>query len=366
MFRHHRRTRRSHLPHMLLGAATAAAVLTMCGSALGASAQPLSPSALKFPAAFTATPDGSRILYGERYTGQISRLNPTTGTSTPFFKFTNVATAGEYGLLGIALSPSYPSDARVWAFVTRNVSGTPTNQLVRIRADGSGFAVLRSFSTALQHDGGRIMFGPDGKLYGVVGDNGSPALAQDLAVTAGKILRLNADGSVPSDNPRPGSPIIAYGIRNSFGFTFDPQGGRLWETDNGPECNDEINLVPRLTLTNLGWGPSGTCSTPPPAPRNTNQDGPSPVLPKLFFAGRLGLTGAAFCNQCGLSSNGRLFFGDFNAGTIRRATLTSARTGIASRAPFYDHPAAVLSLETPVDGGPIYFSTTTNLFRLNP
>ena len=90
------------------------------------------------------------------------------------------------------------------------------------------------------------------------------------------------------------------------------------------------------------------------------------MLPKLFFARPLGLTGAAFCNQCGLSSNGRLFFGDFNTGTIRRATLTSARTGIASRAPFYDHSGGVLSLETPVDGGPIYFSTERNIFRLNP
>ena len=85
-----------------------------------------------------------------------------------------------------------------------------------------------------------------------------------------------------------------------------------------------------------------------------------------FFAGQPALTGAAFCLQCGLSSNGQLFFGDFNTGTIRRATLTSARTGIASRAPFYDHPDSVLSLETPGDGGPIYFSTTTNIFRLNP
>jgi glucose/arabinose dehydrogenase len=351
---------------LLVALAAAFALLTMCGSALAASAQPLSPSPLRFPATFTVTPDGSGILYGERYSGQISRLNPTTGTSTPFFKFTNVATAGEYGLMGIALGPSYPSDGRVWAFVTRKPSGTPTNQLVSIRADGTGFTVLRSFSTAVHHDGGRIMFGPDGKLYVVVGDNDSPPLAQDLAVTAGKVLRLNADGSVPSDNPRPGNPIIAYGIRNSFGFTFDPQTGRLWETDNGPECNDEINLVPRLTLNNFGWGPSETCSSPPPAPRNTNQDGPSPVLPKLFFAGRPALTGAAFCRLCGLSSSGQLFFGDYNTGTIRRATLTSARTGIASQAPFYDHPGAVLSLETPIDGGPIYFSTTTNIFRLNP
>ena len=179
-------------------------------------------------------------------------------------------------------------------------------------------------------------------------------------------MRLNADGTVPSDNPSAGSPIIAYGIRNSFGFTFDPPTGRLWLTDNGPECNDEIDLISRTSVHNYGWGPSETCGSPPPAPRNTNQDGPSPVLPKFFFPTPPGLTGAVFCHQCGLSSGGQLFFGDFNNGKIHRATLTSARTGIVAQAPFYDHPDSVLSLESPDNGGPIYFSTTTNIFRLNP
>jgi aldose sugar dehydrogenase len=358
--------RRKTVAAAVLSALTVFTLVVTSGSALAASAQQLSPSAIGFPAAFTLTPDGSRILYGARYTGQISWLDPATGMSAPFFKVPNVATAGEYGLLGLALSPNYPSESRVWAFVTRTVAGTPENELIRIRADGGGFAIVRRFSTALHHDGGQIMFGPDGKLYVVVGDNYSPSLSQDLNVTAGKMMRLNPAGTVPSDNPRAGSPIIGYGIRNSFGFTFDPQGGRLWATDNGPECNDEIDLVPKLSLNNFGWGPSETCSSPPPAPRNTNRDGPNPVLPKFFFARPLGLTGAAFCNGCGLSSPGQLFFGDFNNGIIHRSKLTSARTGVVSQAPFYDHPDAVLSLEAPLDGGPIYFSTKTNIFRLNP
>jgi glucose/arabinose dehydrogenase len=350
----------------LVALAAAFALLIAPGSGLAATAQRLSPSALASPVAFTVTPDGGRILYGERYSGRIMRLNPATGTRAPFFRVSNVASTGEQGLLGLALHPSYPGDRRVWAFVTRTVSGTATNQLLRIRADGSGFTVLRRFPSGEFHNGGRIMFGPDGKLYVVTGENGNPSRAQDLATLAGKMLRLNLDGTVASDNPRAGSPIIGYGIRNSFGFTFDPQGGRLWETENGPQCNDEINLIARLTLRNYGWGPSQTCSSPPPAPLNTNQDGPTPVLPKLFFATPPALTGAAFCHLCGLSSSGQLFFGDYNTGTIRRARLTSTRNGIASQARFYDHPGGVLSLETPVDGGPIYFSTSTNIFRLNP
>ena len=345
----------------------AVALLSAPGGAHAATAEPLSPSDLAVPAAFTATPDGSRILYGERFTGRIMRLDPATGTSTPFFTVPDVATAGEQGLLGLALDPSYPGDARVWAFVTRTVSGTARNQLLRISADGSGFSVLRSLPTAMFHNGGRILFGPDRKLYVVIGERHRAALAQDLSSLAGKVLRLNPDGTVPSNNPSPGSPIIGYGIRNSFGFTFDPKKGRLWLMDNGDDCNDEVDLIARLTLRNYGWGPSATCTSPPVAPRNTNQDGPSPVLPKLFLAESQGITGAAFCHLCGLPpSGGQLFFAEFNTGIIRRARLTSDRFGIASQAPFYDHPEFVFSLETPLNGGPIYFSTTTNIFRLDP
>jgi glucose/arabinose dehydrogenase len=342
------------------------ALLALPGIALAASAQPLFKSERPWPAAFTVTPGGNRILYGERFTGRIRWFNRATGTTTPFFRVPNVAKGGEAGLLGLAVRRNYPSDRRVWAFVTRRVSGKVTNQLLRIRADGSGFVVLRRLPAAASHDGGRIMFGPDGKLYVVVGDNHSPHRAQSLASLAGKMLRLNGDGTVPADNPRAGSPIIGYGIRNSFGFTFDPRSGRLWETENGPECNDEINLVARLRLRNFGWGPSQKCSSPPPAPRNTNQNGPRPVMPKHYFATPPALTGAAFCRRCGLSSSGQLFFGDYTTGRIHRARLTSARTGIASQAPFYNHPAPVLSLETPVNGGPIYFSTPRNIFRLKP
>jgi glucose/arabinose dehydrogenase len=354
------------MKRLSLPLAAVIALLAVPGSALAASARPLSHSTLAYPAAFTATPGGNRILYGERFTGRVMRLDRSTGTSKPFFKIPNVVTGGENGLLGLALRPNYPQDRDVWAYVTRRVSGKVINQLIRIRADGSGFTVLRRLPAASNHDGGRIMFGPDGKLYVVIGDNNDPARAQLMASMAGKMLRLNADGTVPSDNPRGGSPIIAYGIRNSFGFTFDPQSGRLWETENGPDCNDEINLMSRLKLENFGWGPSATCSSPPTAPHNTNQNGANPVAPKEYFATPPALTGAAFCNVCGLSSSGKLFFGEYNTGTIHRATLTSARTGIASQGLFYNHPAPVLSVETPLDGGPIYFSTKWNIFRLKP
>jgi glucose/arabinose dehydrogenase len=347
-------------------AAAGCALLVMPGNALAASARPLSPSALAYPAAFTPTPEGNRIYFGERYSGEIRRLDRATGATTLFYTVPGMASGGESGLLGLALHPDYPDNRNVWAFVTRDVDGTRQNQLLRIRPDGKGFAVLRSLPTGLYHNGGRIMFGPEGKLYVVIGENDNPANAQDLGNLAGKMLRLNPDGTVPADNPQPGRAVIAYGIRNSFGFTFDPQAGHLWATDNGPECNDELNLIPRLELTNFGWGPSQSCDSPPPAPRNTNRDGPDPVLPRLSFSLPPALTGAAFCDGCGLSTPGDLFVGDYNDGRIHRLTLTPERRDVASQSVYYDHPDSVLSVETPADGGPLYFSSPTNIYRLRP
>ena len=184
---------------------------------------------------------------------------------------------------------------------------------------------------------------------------------------AGKMLRLNPDGTVPSDNPRAGSPIIAYGIRNSFGFTFDPQNGRLWETENGPDCNDEINLIARLRLENFGWGPSADVQLAAPGaaqhqPGRAQPGGAEEVLRHATRADRRRLLPACVGSRAAASSSSATT----TPGAIHRATLTSARTGIASQALFYNHPAPVLSVETPLDGGPIYFSTERNIFALKP
>src|SRR6185295_2594499 len=108
------------------------------------------------------------------------------------------------------------------------------------------------------HNGGMIKFGPDGKLYVVIGDNGTGANSQDPTSLAGKSLRVNpGDGSAPADNlffsnANPNAKLVyALGIRNSFGLTFHPHTGHLWETENGPEDNDEINRI--VAGGNYGW-----------------------------------------------------------------------------------------------------------------
>ncbi|MGH2556684.1 MAG: PQQ-dependent sugar dehydrogenase [Actinomycetota bacterium] len=312
---------------------------------------------LENPAAFTLAADG-RIFYGERLTGEVRVFDPDDGSNRLVGFIPNLVTSGERGLLGIALLPSINPLPLV--FATRFVNGVPTNQILRVTANPS---VIFSSNTPSQsiHNGGRILFGPDARLYAIIGDAANPGNAQDLSRHAGKVLRMTLSGGIPPDNPF-GTHVWAYGIRNSFGFTFDPVNGRLWEEDNGPECNDEINLIGKGA--NMAWGPNETCSSPPPPPQNTNQDGPNPVLPLAWFTPPTAPTGMAFCVGCGLpDSEGTLFFGNFNTRQIVRVVLNASRDGIVSITPVYTHPRSILSVERGPDKA-IYLSDSQGIYKL--
>ena len=324
-------------------------------------------SGLAFPAAFTFAPDG-RIYYGERFTGQVRVVNPSARTNTWVFTVPNLSTLGEQGLLGIDLHPGFPTTPYIYVYATRTVGGVTENQILRARQNETGawgLAVIYRAPASAVHNGGRIMFGPDNRLYAVVGDRQDPANSQNLNNRHGKILRMTASGLVPDDNPIAGSLVWAYGIRNSFGFTFDPQTRFLWETENGPACNDELNRI--IKGGNYGWGPSQTCSTPPAAPRNTNQNGPNPILPRAFYTPTTAPTGAAFCSGCGLGTGaeGHLFYGTFNNGQIREVVLDGTRKNVVSETVAYTDPDGILGLERAPNGA-LYFSDRQGIYKLVP
>ena len=379
---------------MLTGAEAGTAIADAGTRHIAAPAAPAAPAAsaiivrtvkggLKDPAAFTfsPTPMGGPccrylIYFLERGTGRLKSYNVRTKKLKLIYKISGVDANGERGALGLALSPTFPAIPYVYVYVTRRSSPSAPvqNQLVRIRITGGEGVSLRVLfkqpvSSATNHNGGRILFGPDGKLYVVIGENADPANSQNLANLRGKILRVNAnstkaDGSAVAGNFH--HRIWAYGIRNSFGFTFDPMGGRLWETDNGPNCNDEINLI--RVGRNYGWGPSEACGSQT-APGDTNNSGPTPrILPKTFFVSTLGITGAAFCDSCalGAGSEGRLFFGCVNDGVIRSVGLNGARNDTAGGvASVLTAPSGlVYSMETSPNGT-IYFSNPNGIFRLS-
>ena len=224
-------------------------------------------------------------------------------------------------------------------------------------------------SSSPYHNGGRILFGPDGMLYAIVGDGHDSTNSQDLSGNLrGKILRMTPDRRPCRRTTRsPGSRIFAFGIRNSFGFTFDPQTDSLWETENGPECNDEINLI--VGGGNFGWGPSETCggtlageheqqrSDAAASSRSSGSSGRS-ASPAMRSA-----TAAAW----GAEVEGQLFFGDVNTGVLRRVALNAARDDVSGGAiDVLDTPGgAIYSMET-APNGQIYFSDAQAIYRLAP
>ena len=324
---------------------------------------------LNGPAAFTFLPDG-RIVYLERGSGEIHIYDVKTKTDHRFFKVPGVNGEGERGALGVAVSPDWPGSRTLYVYVTRSSGGSLKNQIVKVtRASGhASMQVLMTTpaSSSPYHNGGRILFGPDHMLYAIVGDGHDSSNAQDLTGNLrGKILRMTPSGGVPSDNPTAGSRIYAFGIRNSYGFAFDPQTDRLWESENGPECMDEMNLI--VAGGNFGWGPDENCGD---VPGSTNNSGPAPRhLPKLWFVSTIGITGDAFCQDCGLGDQveGQLFFGDVNDGVLRRVALNTARNDVSGDSvQVLDSPnGAIYSMETGPDGR-IYFSDFQGIYRLAP
>jgi glucose/arabinose dehydrogenase len=207
--------------------------------------------------------DGT-ILYNRRDAHDIVHLNPVTGAQTSVGIVPNVDnTDGEGGLLGLALSPGFASDH--WLYIMH--TSTSDNRIVRIKLAndkldiGSEQVLLNGILRNKFHNGGRLRFGPDGKLYASTGDAQNGDNAQNKASLNGKVLRINPDGSVPSDNPF-GNYVWSYGHRNPQGLAFDSQ-GRLWEQEFGNAVMDETNLITKGG--NYGWpaceGTSGTCGT---------------------------------------------------------------------------------------------------------
>jgi glucose/arabinose dehydrogenase len=322
---------------------------------------------LDHPATFVFDSTGA-IYYGERLTGEIRRIDPKTGKNTSVFTVPDVIgnLTNEQGLVGLAVPPSFPQESPyLYAYATRSVKGVAEDQILRIKMDGgkgtSMQLVLNVQKAGIRHNGGRLLFGPDGSLYVVVGETEQSQLAQDMSVNSGKVLRMTPTGGVPKDNPFKGSLIYSYGHRNSFGLGFDPKSHDLWETENGPECNDEVNRI--IPGRNYGWGPSENCQGQ--APQDTNGDGPRPVLPQLWYAQTIGPTGIAFCDQCGLGSSreGDLFFGAFNTGDIHEVSLNASGTSAVQDTTPFNHGNLVLSIESGPDGT-LYFSDGVGIFKL--
>jgi glucose/arabinose dehydrogenase len=210
---------------------------------------------LTIPWSIDWLPDGT-ILFTER-NGDLRIIQHGVLLEEPLLSLSVGGVEG--GMLGITVDPDYSKNNYIYLYYTYNELLTTKNKLVRYQfSDGilvEDKILIDGIPGGPFHDGGRIQFGPDGKLYVTTGEAGNPDLSQDLNSLGGKILRINSDGSIPDDNPWKNSPIYSIGHRNPQGIDWD-ESGNLFATEHGPSgwrgvAHDEVNQI--IAGKNYGW-----------------------------------------------------------------------------------------------------------------
>ncbi len=313
---------------------------------------------LDSPTAMAFAPDGRLFVCLQG--GQLRVIKNGVLLPTPFL-MVSTDSSGERGLLGIAFDPDFYTNNYVYVYYTTGVS-PKRNRISRFVANGD-LAVMDSevvvleldnLSGATNHNGGAMHFGQDGKLYIAVGENANASNSQTLSNLLGKILRINRDGSVPSDNPffntasGVNRAIWAFGLRNPFTFAFQPVTGRMFINDVGQSTWEEIN--DGIAGSNYGWPTTEGPTT------NPNFRGPIYAYGRSPSAtGGCAITGGAFYNplttQFPSSYVGQYFFADFCSGWIRlldpsNNTASGFATGIANP----------VDLQVAVDGSLYYLA----------
>ncbi len=210
-------------------------------------------SNLHTPWSVVVLPSGD-LLVTER-SGTLKRV----GSDGRTYPVSGVVETSEGGLLGVALHPDFSKNTRLYLYLTTMKNGMLMNQVeeYQLRDDTltKQRTILANIPAASNHNGGGIAFGPDDKLYITTGDAAQRKLAQDTSSLAGKILRMNADGTTPEDNPY-GNLVWSYGHRNPQGIAWDSE-ERLWSVEHGPSGEwkgggkDELNLIEKGA--NYGW-----------------------------------------------------------------------------------------------------------------
>jgi len=299
-------------------------------------------SALSRPTAMAFAPDGR--LFVTLQDGQLRVIKNGALLPTPFLTVTTTG-SGERGLLGLAFDPNFATNRFVYVYYTATTPAVH-NRVSRFTANGdvaqSGSEVvileLNNLSSATNHNGGAMHFGPDGKLYIAVGENANRSNAQTLGNLLGKMLRINADGSIPSDNPfftqatGVNRAIWTLGLRNPFTFTIQRGTGRLFINDVGENTWEEINEG--VAGSNYGWptveGPSSDARFR--APVFAYQHGSTSTT-------GCAITGGAFYDpttvQYPSSYVGKYFFADYCTNWIRlldpaAGTATAFASGLSA------------------------------------
>jgi aldose sugar dehydrogenase len=194
--------------------------------------------------------------------GRISRVNPATGAVTPLLTIADVTAQGEGGLLGMVLHPNFSTTPQVFVAYDYMNDGNYTEKIVRYTYNGSALTspqiILDNIKAANIHNGCRLLITPDQKLFITTGDATDQSLPQNKSAINGKVLRVNLDGSIPTDNPTAGSAAWSFGHRNPQGLVY--ANNMLYSSEHGVSSDDEINIIEKGR--NYGWPTvQGLCNT---------------------------------------------------------------------------------------------------------
>ena len=325
--------------------------------------------------AFAQTPDG-RLFIAEQG-GTLRVFKNGTLLATPFATI-GVDSTGERGLIGVALDPAFANNGYVYVYSTRSAAGLSHNRISRFTASGDvggGETILvdlPNLSSATNHNGGGMHFGSDGKLYVGVGENANPAQAQDLSVPFGKLLRFNADGTIPIDNPFYATQIglaraiWAYGLRNPYTFAVQPGTGLIHINDVGQSTWEEIDVGVRGA--NYGWpgseGPDNVAGAIT-GPLFTYKHGDASPLgsgPGGFFKG-FAIAGGAFYPSSGAFPAGyrdQYYFADFVSQFVGRIDMANGNAAYA----FASLSGSPVDLLVGIDGA-VHVLTRTGVTRVS-
>lgn len=306
---------------------------------------------LSFPTSMVFL-DENTILVTQKYDGKVRLISNSKLSSQPVLDLP-VNSSGESGLLGIAIPQSRPSNTNstlVFLYSTEAAIDDGEaigNRVYKYEWNGKELVnpelILDLPAVFMNHAGGKLKVDSNGDVYGVIGDQNKTSILQNIPGSSsvsdtGMVFRINQDGTPDERNPffnklsnRTVDKYYAYGIRNSFGITFDPVTGDLWMTENGPEIYDEINLV--QPGFNSGWrtlmGPMSRSNV------TTNDlfllDNSEYSDPELSWLDTIGITDIEFLNSSKLGDKyqNNIFVGDINNGVLYYLEINANRTGIA-------------------------------------
>lgn len=329
------------------------------------------------PTAMAIHPDGRVFVCQQSGALRVIKNGALLGTP---FRSLSVNSSGERGLLGVAFDPNYATNRYVYVYYT--TSGAPIhNRVSRFAADSGNEDVatgseeilldLDNLSSATNHNGGAIHFGPDGKLYVAVGENANSGNSQVLTNRLGKMLRINSDGTIPADNPTTfpnivGSPtglnraIWAVGLRNPFTFNFQPGTGRMHINDVGAGTWEEVNLG--AAGVNYGWPTcEGSCGI-------AGMTNPIYQYSSAGAASECAIAGGAFYNPTTPTFPaeylGKYFLADLCAGWLKTIDpLNPPATGGATS--FATGVSSPVDIQVANDGSLYYLARGTNsVFRV--